>query len=62
MNNDKIRQEKIECYGVKFLRFSEKDILQNLEGVVKLIEVCILKNTPLRSPLKRGIRKCICVT
>ena len=38
MNNDKIRQEKTECYGVKFLRFSEKDILQNFEGVVKSIE------------------------
>ena len=38
---DKIRQRHIESYGVKFLRFTDTDIFQNLPEVLKLIsETC----------------------
>ncbi len=40
-NTDYIRQESIENLGYHFLRFSEKDVLQNLESVITKIEFAI---------------------
>lgn len=37
-NRDMRRQEAIEEYGVRFLRFKEKDVRNNLSGVVRVIE------------------------
>ena len=31
---DKIRQEKIESYGIKFLRVTNNDVYKNLDGVL----------------------------
>ena len=45
MDKDKIRQIKLENYGIKFLRFTEKDVRQNLEGVIQSIERWIISNT-----------------
>jgi very-short-patch-repair endonuclease len=35
---DKIRQNEIEKFGVKFLRFDESEIFYNLDEVVRSIE------------------------
>jgi len=41
IEKDKLRQEKIESFGVRFLRFSAKDVLTNMEGVLITIEAWI---------------------
>jgi very-short-patch-repair endonuclease len=46
MDNDRVRQLKIESYGIAFLRFTEKEIRMNLEGVVEMIKNWI-KTHPL---------------
>ena len=35
--NDKARQEHIEAYGIQFLRFSNNDIYENINGVCQTI-------------------------
>lgn len=39
---DRIRQRKIESLGIKVLRFTNEDVIQNVEDVLKAIvaEVC----------------------
>lgn len=34
---DKIRQQYIESYGIRFLRFSDKEVIDNLPKIVKRI-------------------------
>ena len=41
---DEVRQKKLEEFGIKFLRFTEKDIRSNLIDVVHIIEEWIKKN------------------
>jgi very-short-patch-repair endonuclease len=58
---DQQRQHKLEDLGVHFLRFQEKDVRNNIEGVVFTIKEWIrekeqLRNTP-QAPLKRGSRR-----
>jgi len=38
MEKDKKRQLKIESYGINFLRFTEQEIRNNIEGVMSVIE------------------------
>jgi len=45
---DKIRQKKLENLGVKFLRFDDEDMKQQMKGVVKEIEYWIENNSPFR--------------
>ncbi len=45
-NYDKLRQNFIENYGIKFLRFSNSDITENLEGVIKTISQYCKKPLP----------------
>lgn len=42
---DKIRQERLESLGVRFLRFNSMDVFYNLDNVVKEIEKWIDANT-----------------
>ena len=35
---DKIRQQKIEKFGISFLRFDESEIYYNMNGVIKTIK------------------------
>ena len=44
---DKVRQERIEEFGVSFLRFYDRDVRENLSSVVRMIEswVCGRKDT-----------------
>ncbi len=45
---DAERQSYIENFGIRFLRFTNLDVLENIEGVlVSIMEtVCRIKNTP----------------
>ncbi|MBI5184723.1 MAG: DUF559 domain-containing protein [Nitrospinae bacterium] len=40
------RQKKLESMGVRFLRFGDKDIKQNMEGVLLRIKEWIKENSP----------------
>ncbi len=42
---DKIRQEKLESLGVKFLRFGDRKVKSNMDGVLRTIENWIENNT-----------------
>ena len=66
VGDDKKRQKEIEALGVAFVRFSDKDVIKNTEGVVNEILKAIMHNTSptppqggssARSPLERGASK-----
>jgi len=40
-HNDALRQKHIEAYGVSFLRFDDREVKQNMAGVVRAIEMKI---------------------
>jgi very-short-patch-repair endonuclease len=44
--NDQRRQKRLEMLGVRFLRFQDEEVKQNLEGVLTVIREWIRKNTP----------------
>jgi very-short-patch-repair endonuclease len=47
------RQRILEEFGVRFLRFTDEEVKQNLEGVVSAIEEWIRDNPPLH-PSEEG--------
>jgi len=49
---DKERQMIIETFGITFLRFTNREIQENIEGVLNKIIECI--QTPPNLPLVRG--------
>ena len=48
---DKQRQEEIEALGIKVLRYTNNDVIKNLEGVLNNI---IKTTTPLSPPSQGG--------
>jgi len=48
------RQKKVESLGIRFLRFSNSDIFQNMEAVLDKIIDIINQHTPSISPSGRG--------
>ncbi|MGC2062017.1 MAG: endonuclease domain-containing protein [Thermodesulfovibrionales bacterium] len=60
VSHDIERQKRIEGLGVRFLRFTDEEVKQNIEGVVAGIEKWIRSNTPTTRiqptppPLPRG--------
>lgn len=38
IDKDYIRQKELESLGIRFLRFQEKDVRFNLEGVIEQVE------------------------
>jgi very-short-patch-repair endonuclease len=44
LDKDLARQKELEKYGIKFLRFNDADVKNNIEGVVAEIEKWIDKN------------------
>lgn len=48
---DKQRQEEIEALGIKVLRYTNNDVVKNLEGVLNDI---IKTTTPLSPPFQGG--------
>ena len=53
IQEDEIRQKEIESLGIKFLRFSHSYIMQDMDGVLRVIGDWIEKTHPL-PPLDRG--------
>ena len=49
------RQKRLEASGIRFLRFTDKDVKENIEGVVMMIGEWIRRNgKPTPAPLPRG--------
>lgn len=46
---DHARQEWIESFGIRFVRFTNADVYENLDGVLEVIAKAI-ENTPLIPP------------
>ncbi|MGE5365121.1 MAG: endonuclease domain-containing protein [Bacteroidota bacterium] len=45
IEKDYIRQKELESLGIRFLRFQEKDVRFNLEGVIEQIELWISEHS-----------------
>jgi len=45
-DEDKTRQEKIEQYGIRFLRFTDLEVKKNIRNVLYTIMGWIEENTP----------------
>ncbi len=41
---DLSRQRRLESFGVQFLRFSEKEVLNDIDNVLRVIEQWVLKH------------------
>ncbi|PVY43014.1 uncharacterized protein DUF559 [Pontibacter virosus] len=41
---DKARQEKLESLGVRFLRFEDIEVKQNISNVLREVEAWVLEN------------------
>jgi very-short-patch-repair endonuclease len=56
ISRDIERQKRIEGFGVRFLRFTDEEVKQNIEGVVALIAKWIRDNTahPPPHPSQEG--------
>jgi len=46
---DKERQRRMECLGIKFLRFTDEQVNNSVERVVEIIDSWIWKHTPYPS-------------
>jgi very-short-patch-repair endonuclease len=55
--NDGIRTKTLRNLGIQVLRFSDRDILLNIEGVCEVIQKTIENNPPHLSPLPNGERR-----
>ncbi len=52
---DTTRQKRLESLGIRFLRFTDRDVKQNIEGVVITNNSCIREHTP--NPSREGNNK-----
>jgi very-short-patch-repair endonuclease len=50
---DAQRQQYIESFGIRFLRFTNQDVYENLDGVLEAISLAVQENPP-QSPLFKG--------
>ncbi len=48
--NDKQRQQYVESFGVRFLRFANEEVYANLEGVIDVIATAISKGSGRSAP------------
>jgi very-short-patch-repair endonuclease len=53
---DDERQRRLEALGIQFLRFADRDVKQNMEGVISVIENWIKDKTHPCTPPKRGLK------
>ncbi|MCM4170963.1 DUF559 domain-containing protein [Arenibacter sp. TNZ] len=51
---DTIRQNRLEYLGVRFIRFSDSDVKNNLNGVLEEIKKIILNIKPIPNPSQEG--------
>lgn len=58
IKNDKIRQKEIEKLGIIFLRFSNNDVIESIDSVIKRIELKVeeLMSNPLPPFRKVGTK------
>ena len=50
---DAQRQQYIESFSIRFLRFTNQDVYENLDGVLEAISLAVQENPP-QSPLFKG--------
>ncbi|MEW6067281.1 MAG: endonuclease domain-containing protein [Nitrospirota bacterium] len=55
IEEDIIRQKRLESLGIRFLRFTDRDVKQNIEGVMTTIKRWIKEHTP--NPSQEGNEK-----
>ena len=53
IQRDLERQKWVESFGIRFVRFTNADDYENLDGVLEVLATAI-EETPLNSPLARG--------
>ncbi|UIE37253.1 endonuclease domain-containing protein [Leptodesmis sichuanensis] len=51
---DRYRQQRLEALGVRFLRFRDEEVRQNVGAVLQAIAAWIKDNAPKTSPPGRG--------
>ena len=56
---DQVRQKTLEDLGVRFLRFDDLDVKQNMGYVLNIIHEWILENGPTPAPPRRGFSACV---
>jgi len=49
-SNDENRQDYIQTFGIRFLRFTNEEVFNNLEGVLEAIFQIAQEGTPKTSP------------
>jgi very-short-patch-repair endonuclease len=55
IERDITRQKRLEASGIRFLRFTDEDVKENIEGVVMMIGEWIRRNgKPTPAPLPKG--------
>jgi very-short-patch-repair endonuclease len=42
---DHIRQQRLESFGIRFLRFTDHDVKTNMDGVLRTIEAWIIQHS-----------------
>ena len=53
-SNDKNRQDYIEMFGIRFLRFTNEEVYNNLEGVLEVIRQAAEEGTQKNLQTKRS--------
>jgi very-short-patch-repair endonuclease len=51
-NKDELRQQKLEGFGVQFLRFTEAEVKQDIFNVIKTIEITVITLVKNNSSIK----------
>ena len=53
---DDERQRRLEALGIEFLRFADRDVKRNMEGVISEIQNWVKEKTHPVTPPKRGLK------
>ncbi|MFZ1990354.1 MAG: DUF559 domain-containing protein [Alphaproteobacteria bacterium] len=50
---DERRTDWLNSHGIEVMRFTNRDVLENLDGVVRMIELRVLSANPSPNPSQR---------
>ena len=53
-SNDKPRQDYIETFGIRFLRFTNEEVYNNLEGVLEVIRQAAQEGSQKTAPVEQS--------
>ncbi len=53
-DRDERKEQRLRELGVRIIRFRDEDVMNNIEGVMKVIEARVKETHPLIPSLKRG--------